>query len=229
MEWDSYRNTLSYISCMNEMKGNVEMWKKRYFVHVLGRQDHRKNAKHILNSINEYRSQSAKIKLFRDSSLQLYKAHSSHPELKLEKTAFQSSSQWEEPTAVNLAGLHPPAIPTRKAVRNSIHLSLPVFPLLLDPSLFLLRRQKFTKGSPSTYWLSPETARAQSSPHQLFVLLLLHSPVTPHLALQWSGLPCTTDPIWHLPFPPLLLSLAGFCHSSTVSPFSTCLHPHTMP
>lgn len=77
MERISYRNILSYISCMNGMKGNVEMWKKRYFVHVLGKQDHRKNAKHILNSINEYRSQSAKIKLFTDSFLQLYKAHSS--------------------------------------------------------------------------------------------------------------------------------------------------------
>lgn len=56
----SFRNILSYFSGMNEMKWNVQMWKKRHFALGLGNQDYRKNAKHRLDAINEYKSLGAK-------------------------------------------------------------------------------------------------------------------------------------------------------------------------
>lgn len=91
--------------------------KKRHFAQALGNQDHRNNAKHTLHSINEYRSQGVKTLHFS----QTLPCNSVKPTAlawnwnqKKKKTASWSSSQWKEPTAVNLASLCPPAIPTRK-------------------------------------------------------------------------------------------------------------------
>lgn len=57
----SFRSILSYFSGMNGMKWNVQMWKKkRHFASGLGNQDYRRNAKHRLNAINEYKSLGAK-------------------------------------------------------------------------------------------------------------------------------------------------------------------------
>lgn len=89
--------------------------KKRHFAQALGNRDHIKNAKHTLHSINEYRSQGAKALHFsRTLPCNSVKPTALAWNRNRKKTASWSSSQWKEPTAVNLAGLHPPVIPTRK-------------------------------------------------------------------------------------------------------------------